>query len=115
MAEYTDFETFTDYDIFDCDQHLYEPGDCYTNWIEAKYKDRTLRGVEQDGRWLVLAEDREVPTDFNFDECYRPGSLKEMLKSIKGGTATTGSSSIPRSSTPPCAASSSVNRTSAAR
>jgi predicted TIM-barrel fold metal-dependent hydrolase len=85
MAEYTDFQTFTEYDVFDCDQHLYEPGDCYTSFIESKYASRTLRGAQVEGRWVILLGDREVPSDFSFDECYRPGSLKEMLKSIKGG------------------------------
>ncbi len=91
MAEYTEFQTFTDYEVFDCDQHLYEPADCYTSWIESKYAERTLRGAEVDGRWVILADGTEVPSDFQFDECYRPGSLKEMLKSIKGGEGGQGS------------------------
>ena len=42
MAEYTEFETFTDYAVFDCDQHIYEPENCYTDYIESKYLDRTF-------------------------------------------------------------------------
>ena len=85
MAEYTAFETYTDYGIFDCDQHIYEPVDCYTGWIEKKYADRTLRIVERDGESLFMAQDRPIQLDNKVDECYRPGSLKEMLKTMKAG------------------------------
>ncbi|MDO8390388.1 MAG: amidohydrolase family protein [Actinomycetota bacterium] len=85
MAEYTAFETYTDYGIFDCDQHIYEPIDCYTGWIEQKYADRTLRIVERDGESLFMAQDRPIQLDNKVDECYRPGSLKEMLKTMKSG------------------------------
>jgi len=85
MSEYTEYQTFTDYAIWDCDQHIYEPPTVYVDYIEGKYKDRTLRPVEVDGQTKVFAMDREVPLDNKLDECYRPGSLAEMLKSIKGG------------------------------
>ena len=83
MAEYTEFETFTDYGIFDCDQHIYEPENCYTDFVESKFRDRTLRAGERDGTRVMLAQDRVLPLDNAFDECYRPGSLKEMLRTIK--------------------------------
>ena len=86
MAEYTEFETFTEFPIFDCDQHIYEPPDCYTSWIESRYADRTLRAEVVDGENVFLAMDRQVPVDNKVDECYRPGSLKEMLKSLRGGS-----------------------------
>ena len=85
MPEYNDFETFTPYGIFDCDQHIYEPPDCYTGWIEAKYADQTLRVGTVNGEKVFLAMDRPVPVDNKVDECYRPGSLKEMLQTLKQG------------------------------
>ena len=90
MAEYTEYETFTPYGIFDCDQHIYEPPDCYTSRIESKYADQTLREGVVNGEKVMLAMDRVVPVDNKVDECYRPGSLKEMLKTMKRGSAEEG-------------------------
>jgi predicted TIM-barrel fold metal-dependent hydrolase len=86
MAEYTEFRRFTDYSIFDCDQHMYEPVDCYTSRLESKYHDRTIRPETIDGESVMMAADRVLPLDNRIDECYRPGSLKEMLKTIKKGS-----------------------------
>ncbi|MGD9703692.1 MAG: amidohydrolase family protein [Acidimicrobiia bacterium] len=85
MSEYNDFETFTDYRVFDCDQHIYEPVNCYVDYIPAKYRDRTIRPEIVDGATAVFAMDRRLPLDSRIDECYRPGSLAEMLRSIKAG------------------------------
>lgn len=85
MSEYTEFETFTEYGVFDCDQHIYEPTTCYVDYVPEKYRDRTIRPVVVDGEPAVFAMDRRLPVDAKVDECYRPGSLAEMLKSIKGG------------------------------
>jgi len=87
MAEYTEFTTFTDYRIFDCDQHMYEPADCYTSFIESKYADRTLRTATVDGRTVLLADNREISLDKEVGKCNRPGALKEMLKGLKTGGA----------------------------
>ena len=43
MSEYTDFETFTDYSIFDGDEHIYEPWDCLEKHIPSSYAERTIR------------------------------------------------------------------------
>ncbi len=43
MNNYLDYKVFTDYSIFDADQHLSERTDCYTRNIDARYRDRTLR------------------------------------------------------------------------
>jgi len=85
MTEYTAFETFTDYAIWDCDQHIYEPPNAYIDYVPAKYRERTIRPVEVDGEVKLLAMDRELPVDNKIDECYRPGSLAEMLRSMKSG------------------------------
>ncbi len=85
MSEYTDYQTFTDYGVWDCDQHIYEPPNVYVDYIPAKYRDRTIRPVEVDGETVMLAMDRQLPMDNRLDECYRPGSLAEMLKAMRAG------------------------------
>lgn len=87
MSDYTDFKQFTDYQIFDADQHLYESADCYTRHIAQKYADRTIRlERDGDGKLIGFAQERRLMQDNDLSKCYRPGSLKEMLKQIKGGT-----------------------------
>ncbi len=49
MTEYTEFDTFTDYGVWDCDQHIYEPPNAYVDYVAEKYRDRTIRPVEVDG------------------------------------------------------------------
>ena len=91
MADYTDFETFTDYWIFDADQHIYEPLDCYLRHIPAQYAERTIRPAVVDGKKVCIAEaDRVIGVDNEADQCYRPGSLKELLKGLKKGSGEQG-------------------------
>lgn len=85
IREYNEFDTFTDFDVFDCDQHIYEPPNVYVDYIPEKYRDRTIRPVDVDGEQVMFGMDRPLPNDNSIDECYRPGSLAEMLKSIKAG------------------------------
>jgi hypothetical protein len=81
-GQYTDFETFTEYGIFDCDQHLYEPGDCYTSFIESKTRRRRCGGAV-DGRWVILLGDREA-AGLQLRRVLPTGVAQGMLKSIKG-------------------------------
>jgi predicted TIM-barrel fold metal-dependent hydrolase len=91
MTNYADFETFTDYSIFDADQHLSEPADCYTRHIPAKFADATIRLEEDSGGQLIgMAQDRRIMTDTDLARCHRPGSLKELLKNLKKGSGETG-------------------------
>lgn len=78
--------------LYDADHHYYEPRDCYTRHIEAKYADRAIRVVPgdegPDGRYeQVLVGDR--PFTFlrhhSFDTATRPGALREMLRNLKSG------------------------------
>jgi predicted TIM-barrel fold metal-dependent hydrolase len=85
MNEYTDFQTFTDYGVFDCDQHIYEPPNVYVDYMPEKYAHRTIRPEVVDGQTMMFAEDKVLPNDNKLDECYRPGSLAEMLKAMKAG------------------------------
>jgi predicted TIM-barrel fold metal-dependent hydrolase len=85
VTEYTEFQTFTDYGVFDCDQHIYEPPNVYVDHLPKKYAEQTIRPVEVDGTTVMVAMDRMLPTDSKLDECYRPGSLAEMLRAMKAG------------------------------
>jgi predicted TIM-barrel fold metal-dependent hydrolase len=87
MAEYTDFETFTEYGIFDGDQHIFEPWDCLADYIPAEFAERTIRRItNENGETMAVADGQVLTTDNQPDMMGRPGSLKDMLKSMKGGS-----------------------------
>ena len=87
MGEYTEYERFTEYPIFDADQHLYEKDDCFTRHIERKFKDRTLAITRVDGRRILTVDGASHATDDHGGKMARPGSLREMLKAMKLGSA----------------------------
>ena len=76
--------------IFDCDTHCYETRDAFTRYMPKELLERSIFPVRlPDGTETILA-DRRVAV-FNseqglgFDQAYRPGSLKEMLKQMASG------------------------------
>jgi predicted TIM-barrel fold metal-dependent hydrolase len=76
--------------LCDADNHYYEPRDCYTRHIEAKFSDRAIVVVPGDGgRDEILVGDR--PFTFlrhhSFDTASRPGALRELLQHLKSGGA----------------------------
>jgi len=89
-SQYLQYKTFTGYGIFDADQHLYEAPDCYTRHIEQKYADRTLRAYDQDGKSGFVVDGVLREADHSLDEVPHPGSLKELLKGFKKGSAEAG-------------------------
>ena len=79
-----------DYPIVDVDNHFYEPRDSFTRFMDTGSSDRAVRPVVlDDGREVIMASDREVTfIDTRiYDEVGRPGSLREMLAKMKGGSA----------------------------
>ena len=90
-SQYLLYKHFTDYPIFDADQHLYEGADCYTRHIESKFKDRTLRIVSTEGKNGMMVDGVLRPTDRHESLVPHPGSLKELLKGIKKGASDPGS------------------------
>lgn len=86
MNNYLDYTLFTDYGIFDADQHLNESADCYTRNIESKYADRTIRLVG-DG---MVVDGKHYERDHRDGLVSWPGSLKEMLKGMKKGSGEEG-------------------------
>jgi predicted TIM-barrel fold metal-dependent hydrolase len=77
-----------DYLIVDVDNHFYEPRDSFTRYLDKASLSRAVRPVQlDDGREVIMAADREV-TFINrsiYDEVGRPGSLREMLRTMKKG------------------------------
>lgn len=73
--------------IFDCDQHMYETRDTFTRHLPEEFLGRAITTTKlANGREVVLAGDRVVVAlEPEFDEAYKPGSLKEMLKSMASG------------------------------
>jgi hypothetical protein len=66
-----------DFRLFDADNHYYEPRDCFTRFMEPRYRDKAIRVVEQDGRERVLVGDK--PFTFlkhDFDRSAKPGGLR---------------------------------------
>ncbi len=83
-GEYTEFKTFTDFGIFDGDQHIYEPWDCLDEHIEPAYAERTIHTAhDADGKLIVLADGKPFPMDNQPGRVTRPGSLKERLRKMK--------------------------------
>ncbi|WP_131747161.1 amidohydrolase family protein [Frankia sp. Cppng1_Ct_nod] len=81
------------YGLYDCDNHCYEPRDSFTRFLPSRYLDEAVRpGLSPDGREVPFVGDR--PLTFVDGEIYgqvgRPGSLAEMLRSMKSGTVTEG-------------------------
>jgi predicted TIM-barrel fold metal-dependent hydrolase len=79
-----------DYPLFDADNHYYEPTDCFTRYLEPRYRDKAiaLREVEPGRRELFIGD---KPFTFLAGEGFagskvaKAGSLREMLRSMKGG------------------------------
>jgi predicted TIM-barrel fold metal-dependent hydrolase len=69
------------YRLFDADNHYYEPRDCFSRFIEPRYRDKAIRVVEQDGHERVLIGDKPFTfLNFDFDHSAKPGALREMLR-----------------------------------
>ena len=76
-------------ELFDADNHYYEPENCFTDWVDPKYRDRAVRfEVQPDGSRQLFYGDAPLINDgtsFVKDTCVRPGALREMLRTQQGG------------------------------
>jgi predicted TIM-barrel fold metal-dependent hydrolase len=73
------------YRAFDCDNHYYETRDAFTRYAEPRYRDRVPRPVAGvGGREVLLVDGRPFTflSDLNFETTVRPGSLREMLRTL---------------------------------
>ena len=70
-----------DYQLVDADGHYYEPDDCFTRHIEAKFKDQTVhvdRGDDGLGR-IVLRGKRTFMSVMPGDYASAPGALQGLF------------------------------------
>lgn len=77
------------YDVVDADTHYYEPRDAFTRHIESRFRDRTVRVVEDGGRDVVLVGDRPyyfLEHAFS-DHVPEPGGLKKKWQRAARGEA----------------------------
>ena len=75
--------TALDYRIYDADNHYYEPDDCFTRHIEAKYRERTVwidRSREGSGRMYVGDERCHFFSVGAADSIGPPGVMKDFLR-----------------------------------
>jgi predicted TIM-barrel fold metal-dependent hydrolase len=73
------------YRLFDADNHYYETRDAFTRHIEPRHRDKAIRVVRDDaGNDVVLVGDRPFTflTELNYETTVRPGSLREMLRTL---------------------------------
>ncbi|SNQ46540.1 Amidohydrolase 2 [Frankia canadensis] len=73
--------------LFDCDNHNYEVRDAFTRHLDPAFARQAIQPVRlPDGREVILAGDRVVRClEPEFNEVYRPGTLKEMLRQMASG------------------------------
>jgi hypothetical protein len=82
-----------DYLLFDADNHYYETRDCFTRYIEPRYRDKAIRSVVVDGVERIVVGDKPFTfMDPKFDKTNPPGSLYDMVRNVtretSGPTAT---------------------------
>ncbi|MGI9589789.1 MAG: amidohydrolase family protein [Myxococcota bacterium] len=80
-----------DYAIYDADNHYYEPDDCFSRHIEAKYKQRTVwidRQGDGPGRMYVGDERCQFFSVGAGDSVGPPGIMKDFLRGVsdEGGS-----------------------------
>lgn len=79
-------------DLFDCDNHIYEPPDAATRFLPKEYLDRAITPITlANGEQGLLAGGRLVTgLDHPIDMAHRPGALKQMLHQMRTGAPTEG-------------------------
>ena len=73
-----------DYRLFDADNHYYEPRDCFSGWIEPRFRDKAIRVVQDEaGVERVVVGDKPFTfLNTDFDRSAKPGALREMLRKM---------------------------------
>ncbi len=71
------------YRAFDADNHFYEPRDCFTRYIEPKYRDHVVhtRPAENGGDEIWIGDEPfGFLTHRSFERVVKPGRLRDMLR-----------------------------------
>ena len=74
--------TTVDFDVFDADNHYYEPTDAFTRHLEPGMAKRTMQWADVDGRTRLLVGgkvNRFIPNP-QFDPVARPGCLDDYFR-----------------------------------
>ena len=74
--------------LWDADNHYYEPRDCFTRYMAPTMIDQAIRVVtDEDSHEVVLVGDRQFTflLDPFRETTTKPGSLREMLRSMSSG------------------------------
>ena len=77
-------------DIVDSDTHYYEPPDCFTRYIEPRFRDSAITVADPDAgneRVMWRGQQLHLVNPGFFTEALNPGSLKEWFQAIKKGIA----------------------------
>lgn len=89
-----------DYGLFDADNHYYEATDCFTRFIDPKFRDRAIELRESDaGQRQVFVGKR--PFTFLAGEGFagqtvaKAGALREMLRGMNSGASSQSDTSEP--------------------
>ncbi|MBV1906429.1 MAG: amidohydrolase, partial [Pseudomonadales bacterium] len=88
---------FIDYPIIDADQHYYEPDDCFSRYIEPKFKDRTITVVRGESKFAQVHFKGQRVGFFSAppgEHAGAPGSLKEFFMNPDGGGGLTSGKTI---------------------
>jgi len=83
MASATGSAFAPGYRLFDSDNHYYEPRDCFTRFIEPKYRAKAIRvACDAEGRERIVVGDKPFTFlgKYDFDHAAKPGALREMLR-----------------------------------
>lgn len=84
-------------EIVDADTHYYETRDAFSRHLEAQYADDAIRPEVVNGREILMVGQRPFTfmDSLFFDSAVRPGSLVEMLRSMRSGDLTDSAVSAP--------------------
>ncbi|OJZ76125.1 amidohydrolase [Mycobacterium paraffinicum] len=82
-----------DYGIFDGDTHIYDREDTFSRYLPARYADQAVHVGTDNGVWAAFVGDRKIKLlDAAFGpngEVVKPGSLKELLRTMKSAEGET--------------------------
>jgi predicted TIM-barrel fold metal-dependent hydrolase len=78
-----------DFQLYDADNHYYEPRDCFTRHMPRNRLEDAIRVIEDEGRERIVVGDRPFTflAEFFREKKQKPGSLSEMLRNLSSRDA----------------------------